>query len=411
MTKRGGSLVAWCEERDMRYDVLLKGGRVVDPKNDRDAVMDVAVHNGRVAAVAEGIPEEQAVRTLDVAGRVVTPGLIDAHLHVYVNACDMGPQTDEFCAVSGVTTICDGGSAGASIFAGLREFVERRVATRCRAFVHLSRLGLTGCEVVGELADRRYADTEACARTIRDNRDFAVGVKVRIGPGMTWDPLEALRVAREAADSAAVPLMVHVTDCPVPLDTAIAHLKTGDIVSHCYHGFTHGIFNPERTTILDPIWEARRRGVLFDSAHGRMGHFSFPLVRRAIEIGFLPDIITTDLSIHSATRGPVFDLTTTMSKFLALGAPFNEVLLRTTYRPAQLLGLAEGLGHLSPGAVADIAVLELQTGDFEFVDTDKGILQAKQRIVAVMTIRNGRICYQAGEPLGSPSLRVRRLWN
>ncbi len=393
----------------MRYDVVLKGGRVVDPKNNRDGVMDVAIRNGRVAAVAEGIPEAQAVRSLDVAGRVVTPGLIDAHLHVYVNACDMGAQTDEFCEVSGVTTICDGGSAGASIFPGFREFVERRVATRCRAFVHLSRLGLTGCEAVGELADRRYADMEACAHTVRDNRDLAVGVKVRIGPGMAWDPLEAVRLARQAAEAAGVVCMVHVTDCPIPLADVLAELRAGDILSHCFHGYTHGIFDPQRTAVLQPIWEAQKRGVVFDSAHGRMGHFSFPVVRRAVEVGFLPDIITTDLSTWSATRGPVFDLATTMSKFLALGVPLGDILHRTTYRPAQVLGLAESLGHLTPGAIADIAVLEVQRGDFRFVDTNGGVLSAAERIAAVMTIRSGRVCFKAGEPLGSPSLAERRL--
>ncbi len=395
----------------MRYDLLLKGGRVIDPKNSRDRVMDVGVRDGLVAAVEESLPEAQAARTIALEGRIVVPGLIDSHLHVYCNSWDMGAQTDELCSVSGVTTICDGGSAGASNFPGFREFVERRITTRCRAFVHLSRIGLTGCEAVGELASPSYADPQACAQTICENRDLAVGVKLRVGPGMTWDPTEALRVARVAADAAAVPLMVHVTDCPIPLEAVLAQLKPGDIVSHCFHGFAHGIFNADRTSILERVWAAQKQGVLFDSAHGRMGHFSFPIARRAIEVGFLPDIITTDLTIQSATQGPVFDLATTMSKFLTLGVPFSEILLRTTYRPAQVLGLAESLGHLSPGAVADIAVLELQMGDFEFVDTSKAILKGNQRIAAVMTIRSGHICFQAGEPTGSPSLRARRLWS
>lgn len=394
----------------MRYDLLLKGGRVIDPKNSVDGPMDVALHGGRVAAVEASIPEEQAMRSLDVAGRIVSPGLIDAHVHVYGNAWDMGVQTDELCAVSGVTTVCDGGSAGASIFPGLRELVERRIATRCRALVHLSRLGLTGCETVGELAYSKYADPEACVRTICENRDLAIGVKLRLGPGIAWDPAEALRLARQAADSADVPLMVHVTDCPLPLPAVVAQLKAGDILAHCFHGFAHGIFDPARTSVLAPIWDAQKRGVIFDSAHGRMGHFSFPVVRRAIEVGFLPDIITTDLSVHSATRGPVFDLATTMSKFLTLGVPLHEILLRTTYKPAQVLGLAEDLGHLSPGAIADLAVLEVQSGAFEFVDTGGQILKGSQRIAAAMTIRNGRICFQAGEATGSASIRPRRLW-
>jgi dihydroorotase len=393
----------------MRYDLLLKNAETVDPKSGRRAVMDLAIHKSHIAAIAQQIDDSLSHRSVDLTGRIVTPGLVDAHAHIYYNSCDMGAHTDEFCAPSGVTTVCDGGSTGALTFPGFRELVERAVRTRCRAFVHLSVMGITACEVVGELLNSKYADPDACARTIVENRDLAVGVKLRLGHDLIWNPREALRLARQAADGAEVPLMVHITDSPIPLPEVLEYLKPGDIVSHCFHGFPHGIFKADRSLIQEPIWEAQKRGILFDSAHGRNGHFSFPLVRRALELGFLPDMITTDLGLPSAIRGPVFDMTTTMSKFLNLGMSLDDIILRTTLKPAAAIGLAESLGHLSVGAVADVAVFELHEGRFEFIDTDKSVITGTRRIRAVMTIRGGRIVYEAGEPTGSPSLERRRL--
>jgi dihydroorotase len=395
----------------MRYDLILKQGLVIDPKNGRHGVMDVAVHAGRVAAVQDCVADEDAVEVLDMKGRIVTPGLIDAHLHVFVNSCDMGAYTDRYCMPSGVTTACDAGSTGALNFPGLRELLGRAVRTRCRAFLNLSLIGITGVEVVGELAERRYADPEACVRTIAGNRDLLIGVKLRLGPGLTWDPQEALRLARQTADAADVPLMVHVTNSPLPLSQVLEQLRSGDILAHPFHAFTNGIMNPERTAVLEPIWEAQKRGVLFDSAHGRMGHFNFAIVRKALELGFMPDVITTDLSTPSATRGPVFDLVTTMSKFLNLGMSLQDVLLRTTVKPAELLGLSQDIGHLGVGAIADIAILDMQQGAFEFIDTDKNVLHGQQRIVAVSTLRAGRVCYRSGETVGATSTKPRAVFS
>ncbi len=394
----------------MRYDLLVKHGMVIDPKNNRCGVMDIGVHEGRVAAVQEHVADGDALEVMDVSGKIVAPGLIDAHVHVYCNSCDMGAHTDRCCTPSGVTTVCDGGSAGALTFPGFRELVERAVRTRCRAFLNLSLIGITGVEVAGELANRRYADPEACVRTIAGNRDLLIGVKLRLGPDITWNPVEALRVARQTADAAGVPLMVHVTNCPLPLPSVLEQLKPGDILTHPFHAFSHGILNPERTAILEPIWEAQQRGVLFDSAHGRMGHFNFAIVRKALELGFMPNLITTDLSLPSATRGPVFDLVTTMSKFLNLGMSLQDILRRTTATPAELLGLGKELGHLGVGAVADIAILELQENDFEFVDTDKNVMKGRKRISAVTTLRQGRVCYQAGEAMGASSIKARAVF-
>ncbi len=391
----------------MRYDLLLKNGTVIDPKNNRYERLDVAVRDGRIAAVQKVIAEADAVEVIDVAGRFITPGLIDAHLHVYCNSCDLGMHTDIICAPSGVTTVCDGGSAGALAFPGFRELIERALRVRCKAFLNLSLIGITGVEVAGELTNPKYADREACVRTICQNRDLLIGVKLRLGPDVTWNPLEALRVARATADAADVPLMVHVTNCPLPLPTVLEHLRSGDVLTHPFHNFTHGILNQARTAILEPVWEAQKRGVWFDSAHGRMGHFNFGIVRKALDLGFLPDVITTDLSLPSALSGPVFDLATTMSKFLALGMPLPEIILRTTANPAKLLGLAGELGHLSVGALGDIAILEVQDGEFEFTDTDNNTMKGQKHIIAVQTFKQGRMWYRAGEKAGATNRKRR----
>ena len=395
----------------MRYDLLLKQGLVIDPGNNRHEVMDIAVHRGRVAAVQADIPAEEALEVLDVRGLIVTPGLIDAHLHVYTNSCDMGVHTDKYCVSSGVTTACDAGSTGALNFPGLRELLTRAIRTRFHVFLNFSLIGITGVEVSGELADRRFADSEACIRTIAGNRDLIKGIKLRVGPGLTWDPHEALQLARQTADAAQVPLMVHVTNSPIPLSEVLGYLQRGDVLTHPFHGFTNGILNPDRTAILKPIWEAQERGVLFDSAHGRMGHFNFDVVRKAIGLGFMPDLITTDLSIPSATRGPVFNLVTTMSKFLNFGMSLQDIIWRTTAKPAEHLGVSADLGHLGVGAIADIAVLELQEGAFEFMDTDQNVITEQRRLVAVYTLRDGRVCYRKGEDIAAANIKPRTIFD
>src|SRR5439155_891911 len=236
----------------------------------------------------------------DVSGKIVCPGLIDLHAHVFINAHDMGPETDRRCAASGVTTLVDAGSTGSATFPGLRHYVAERSQVRLRCFVHLSALGLIHLQV-GELMNLAYADPEGCARTISENRDLA---------------------------------------------------------------------------------------------NGRM-HFTFPFVRKALDAGFMPDTIATDLTLPSATRGPVFDLPTTMSKFLNLGVSLDEIIRRVTTNPARVLGEDGRLGTLKPGAVADVAVFSLERGQFDFIDTDQNHLTGAQKLVTQLTLKDGRIWYRA----------------
>lgn len=379
----------------MAYDLVLKGGEVIDPGWPFHQQADVAITKGKIAAVSANIPMNEAIRTIDVTGKIVCPGLIDIHAHTFINAHDMGPETDQRCAASGVTTLVDAGSAGSATFPGLRHYVAERSQVRLRCFVHLSALGLIHLQV-GELMNMDYADPEGCARTIRDNRDLAIGVKLRFSNNVVPDSAGTapLRLARQAADMADVPLMVHITDGLLPVPKVLEFMKPGDVVTHCLHRYPYGIMGPEKKEILREVWDAQKAGVIFDCAHGRM-HFTFPFVRMALDQGFMPDTIATDLSIPSATRGPVFDLPTTMSKFLNLGVSLEEVIRRVTTNSARAIGEAGSLGTLKPGSVADVAVFSLERGQFDFVDTDANHMIGDQRLMTQLTLKDGRVWYRA----------------
>src|SRR5258708_154594 len=295
-------------ETVMKYDLLLQHGEVVDPGSKLRGLMDVGILGGKVVEVAKGLDAAQARRTISVKGRYVLPGLVDCHAHIAVNGHNMGVDTDRFCKASGVTTMCDAGSCGSSNFASLRYLVDTAVRTRTKAFVNLSTIGITGSRICGELSFERYADPEGCARTIAENQDLAIGVKLRFGPNLVWDYSDApFKIARKAADMAGTPMMAHITKTPLPMPKILESFKKGDIITHCYHGGENGIMGPDRQFILKEVLEAQRHGVIFDCAHGRMGHFSFPLIEKALDQGILPDTISSDLSLLGAHSRPGVD--------------------------------------------------------------------------------------------------------
>src|SRR5438552_173068 len=186
-------------------------------------------------------------------------------------------------------------------------------------------------------------------------------------------------------------MLVHITGTPLPLPEILACMKPGDIITRCFHGQDHGIMGPEKQLILKEVVEAQRHGIIFDCAHGRGGHFNFPLIEKALDQGFLPDTISTDLTFGTATRGPVFDLTTTMSKLMHFGVTIDDVVIRTTATPARIAGLEGVIGTLRPGANADVAVIELRDGNFEFRDTDGNTVTGKRRMITHLTLKDGRV--------------------
>ena len=378
----------------MKYDLLVTDGEVLDPAAGLKGQLDVAISGGKVVEVAASLPKNEARHTISARGLLVTPGLVDIHAHIFVNAHDMGGHTDRFCSASGVTTLCDAGSTGSATFAGLRHVIDHQVRTRTRAFVNLSAIGIVGTSRGGELSHFPYADPEGCARTIAENPDLAIGVKLRYGPGLVWEyTTEPVKLARRTAATAGVPLMIHITDSPIPLPEILAEMAPGDIITHCYHGRANGIMGQEKQFVLKEVVEAQRYGIIFDCAHGR-NHFSFAMIEKALDQGFLPDTISTDLTFTSATLGPVWDLTTTMSKLLHFGMSLDEIVRRATAAPAKIMGYEGTIGTLRPGANADIALIERRPGNFELKDSDGNIVTAKERLITRMTLKDGRVWYE-----------------
>jgi dihydroorotase len=381
----------------MKYDLLIQHGEIIDRAAGLKGQLDVGISGGKIVEVGPALAANEARRTISARGLLVTPGLIDIHAHVFVNAHDMGGHTDHFCRSTGVTTLCDAGSTGSATFAGLRHVIDHEVRTRIRAFVNLSAIGIVGTSRGGELSHFPYADPEGCARTIEENPDLAIGVKLRYGPGIVWEYTTApVKLARKTAAMAKVPLMIHITDSPIPLPDILAEMIPGDIITHCYHGRAHGIMGQEKQLLLKEVVEAQRHGIIFDCAHGR-NHFSFPMIEKALDQGFLPDTISTDLTLTSAMRGPVWDLTTTMSKLLHFGMKLDDIVERTTAAPARILGYEGTVGTLKPGANADIALIERRNGNVDLTDSDGNTVTAKERLITRLTLKDGRVWYERPE--------------
>lgn len=377
--------------------LLVSGGRVVDPASGVDGVGDVLIEAGRVAAAGGGFPIPSGTRVLDATGALVVPGLIDLHCHVYWGGTAIGVEPDALCLPAGVTTAVDLGSAGADNFAGLRRFIVEASRTRVIPFLHVASIGLVN-QGVGELRDSAYASVEKVVGTVAAHRDLIAGLKVRLGDWISGpNTAPALEVACAARDAAGVPLAVHVGNQPIPLPDVLRRLQAGDILTHVLRGpqARNGLFD-SAGRLLPEVWAAQERGVVFDLGHGS-GSFTFEGARLALEQGFRPDTISTD-AYRANVGGPVFDLPTTMSKLLALGLPLEELIPRVTAAPARVLArcpAAAGIGSLGPGAVGDLAILEVLQGRCTFRDSLGHELQAERRIVARATVRAGRLLWRA----------------
>ena len=372
--------------------LLLRGGQVMDPGAGLTGRLDVRIRDGLVTEVAAGLtPEGDVVH--DVTGRLVLPGLIDLHAHCFAGASDFGPRTDDIARSTGVTTWIDGGSAGAGTFEGMREWVLSRSRVRMFAFLNISAIGLAYLKI-GELNHLAYADVDAAVGAARDHADLILGIKVRNQLEVVGDAgLEPLRRAVRAADAIGGRVMLHCTNPPVPLAELLALLRPGDVVSHFLHGRGHGILD-DRGKVSRDVRAARERGIVFDVAHGRM-HVNFPVVRAAFAEGFYPDTISSDLTSGGAA-GCVKDLPTTMGKFLSLGMPLADVVRAVTAAPAGVIGRAGKLGTLTPGAVADVAVYELQEGSFDYEDAHGQHITGRQRFVPTLTLRAGEVWWRGG---------------
>ena len=360
-------------------DLILKGGRVIDPSQGIDAVMDVGFKAGKVAAVSAAlVPGSAELR--DVSGLIVSPGLIDLHTHVYWGGTSLGIDADEFCRTSGVTTSVDTGSAGPGNFAGFRKHVIERSEVRILAYLHVSHAGIYGFSntvMVGESEDLRLMDPVTAAEVAGKNRDVIVGIKVRVGRHASGDQGAApLDIALQVADEVGMPLMCHIDEPPPSYEEVIAKLRPGDVLTHAFRPFPNAPCTAQGT-VRPAVLAARKRGVLFDIGHG-MGSFSYKTARAMLANGFLPDTISSD--VHAlCINGPAFDLVTTLSKFLCLGMSLNEVIKASTENAAFALKRPE-LGSLKPGSAGDATILSVDDGQFDYVDATGEHLTGKSKI-------------------------------
>ena len=361
-----------------RYDVIVKGGRVIDPSQRFDRVADVAVRGGRIAAVQPNIAAAEAADVLDAGGKLVTPGLID--LHVHVGAPELTPA---MLLRDGVTSMVDAGSAGADNIDALVRVAEQ-APNRVRIFLNIARTGVTA---QGELLDIAAADVDAARRAIARHRDRIVGIKVRLSQTVAGEhDLEAVRRARQAAGP--LPVMLHVGQTFSPLPKILELLNPGDIVTHPYSPPPHGILD-DAGHVIPEVRAARKRGVRFDVGNGRTAHITWETAEKATRDGFWPDTISSDITGPGRTFR-VFDLPTVMSKFLLLGMPLNETVACVTNHAAATVSAFKDLGTLRPGAPADIAVLELREGDFEFVDNIDGKRTGHRKLFTSAVVIGGK---------------------
>jgi dihydroorotase len=375
-----------------KYDLLLKGGHVIDPKNKISAVRDVAIANGKVAAVAARIDPAEAFKVVDVSGYYVTPGLVDIHVHVYAGTGERGSYAgdnsvypDGFTFRAGVTTVADAGCAGWRNFEDFKQRVIDRSKTRVLAFINIVGNGMRGGKFEQDLADM---EAKPAAEMALRHKDLIIGVKTAHYGGPEWTPVEH---AVEAGTMANIPVMVDFgIDHPErPLSELVTKkLRPGDIYTHLYSGLRHE--QVESGKVNPGLWEGRKRGVIFDVGHGG-GSFLWRIAVPAMREGFVPDSISTDLHIGSMNAG-MKDMLNVMDKFLAMGMSVDDVILRSTWNPAREIKREE-LGHLSSGAVADITVLKLEKGSFGFVDMNGAKLRGTQKLTCELTLREGKVVY------------------
>lgn len=369
----GGGLVARslsAAAGHVQYDLLVHGGHVVDPASATSARADVAVRAGKVARIAKSIPLAEARERIDATGCVVTPGLVDAHVHVYDGVAPLGIPPDPNCIAKGATTVLDGGSAGAHTFPGFRTYVIDVSETRIYALLNIGVAGqatFSNDNPYGELLDLRFVNADVTAATIERHRDRILGVKVRLTRNIAGDhDIEVLRRASAAARTVGVPVMAHIGGSHSPLDKILALLQEGDVVTHAFREGPGGILD-EGGKVLQEVRDAVERGISFDVGHGATS-FSFATAEKALAQGFLPDIISSDLHAYNR-NGPVYDLVTTLSKFMMLGLTLEQVIERATTNPARVFRFPNTPGRLVPGAIADIGVFRVVDGPVTFVDS------------------------------------------
>lgn len=382
-------------------DLILKGGRVIDERHGTDGLFDVALKDGKIAAIGKHIGAASA-RVSDVTGCIVAPGLIDIHTHVYHKATSLSVDPGLVARRAAITTLIDAGSAGAGNYDGFRDYVMAHSPYRILAFLNISFPGIFGFDkglFIGEATLAEMLPVDRCVKKIEANRDRIIGVKVRIGGLATGDlGLGALHLALEAAEATNLPLMAHIGGPPPSYADVVSMLRPGDILTHCYRPDPNSALGADGK-ILPEVRAARERGVLFDIAHG-MGAFGYATAEAAIGDNFPPDLISSDVHVVSI-EGPGFDLVHTMSKLRNCGLPLAEIIGMSTSRPALAVRRPD-LGHLGVGASADITVLREVASDYVFTDVVGASRQGTTLLQPVACYLGGTEMELAQRPFEAP---------
>lgn len=378
----------------MPYDLVFKNAHVIDPSQEIDGILDVAIRNQRVSAVGVNLEVSGCPDVRDAAGTYICPGLIDLHGHWYEGG--LYGINAEYCLNHGVTTTIDAGTTGFSNFPEFRRRVIEASQMDILAFIHISFMGLHA-PFAEELLELRYARPIETATVINANRDRAIGVKIRIGSMTGSHSSTALERALEAANQAGVPLMVHISQ-GARENEILRQLRPGDILTHCFHGNQNGLVSASGEGFIEEVGRGRERGIIFDVGHG-CGSFSWDTAQKAFEHHFYPDTISTDL--HRYCVGPPLfvNLPDVMSKFLCLGMSLHDVISKTTLAPARALRREAQVGTLRCGVMANLFQFDIENGDFEFLDAQLKIRRGTRRLKPRLTVKDGRII-----PPGSISL-------
>jgi dihydroorotase len=377
-------------------DLLIKGGTVIDPGQNLHTPLDAAIKDGKILELSPDIPAARALRVVSAKGKIVTPGLIDVHVHVFEGVGPTGLNADQYCLGRGVTTAVDAGSTGYADIAGFRQYVIKPSATRVYALVDIGARG-TILGLIGNYANLDWVNAQLTARAAESNKPDVVGIKVRLSREITGsNDLEILKRALEAAKISHLPLMVHVGDSYSPLPEILVQMRKGDVLTHCFTGRPHGPLDATGK-IIPEMLDCRQRGVLFDVGDGGP-HLDLDVAEKCLQQNFLPDTIGTDLGGLSY-NGPVYDLVTELSKFLLLGLSVDQVIERVTIKPTRMFNFGVELGSLRPGAVADITILEVREGSFLFTDSTGKKRTGRQKLQSAAAVRAGKLYVNRSEDL------------
>jgi len=382
------------------YNLLIKGGRVIDPAQKVDGFLDVAISEQKVARVAEDISATEGKQVLDAKGKIVTPGLIDMHCHIYDSIHSISIEPDVAGVKQGVTTVVDGGSTGQATFRAFPKYIIPPSKSTVFCFLHLSSLGQL---LTPELRDWEEVDLDATRAVVNSNREIIKGIKLRlVGNIVASDGPRVIKTTRELARSLGLPMMVHIGDSgglvpPEITQELLGVMDAGDILTHVFTSNQGGILRPD-DTVLPQLREAMDREVILEVAHGRR-NLSFAVARKSMDQGILPTVLSTDINTL-CLNGPVFGLAALMSKFMALGLSLDEVVKMSTINPARALDIDNRVGSLQCGMDADVSILELLSGKWEIEDSVGRTMLTTSLLTPKITIKSGLVI--PAEPVDWP---------